>query len=224
VIIVDAVIAGARDAASLARVIRAVPELVRDVYVVGEAGLASAVTSAGARLLSSPDPGLGAQLERARVHLCALSRPPDVAVLLSPDGSDDPSELTLLLAPIRSGGADLVIGSRALGTREPGASGCGLGQRVAALLIGLVYQQRYRDLSPFRAIRVPAWVALGLRERGFGYFVEMQIKAARAGLRVVEVPVHARRAVRPPWRARLAALVGTSWRFSYLLVRYATAR
>ena len=95
---------------------------------------------------------------------------------------------------------------------------------MAALLIGLVYRQRYRDLSPFRAIRLPAWVALALHERGFGYFVEMQIKAARARLRVVEVPVHARKSTRLPWRSRLAALVGTSWRFSYLLVRHATAR
>ena len=67
-------------------------------------------------------------------------------------------------------------------------------------------------------------MALALGERGFGYFVEMQIKAARAGLRVVEVPVHARRAARLPWGRRLAALAGTSWRFSYLLLRHATAR
>jgi hypothetical protein len=196
---------------------------VRDVYVVGPAAVAALATSAGAKVLPS-EGGAGADLDRARVYLCSLERPPDVVVLLSPDGSDDPAELTLLLAPIRAGGADLVIGSRIKGLRERGAPGCALGQRLAALLISVVYRQRYSDLSPFRAVRLPAWVALAQRERGHGYFVEMQIKAARAGLRVIEVPVHAKKAARPPLRARLEALLGTSWRFSYLLVRHATAR
>jgi len=222
--IVDAVIVGAVDAEAIARVIDAVPSLVRDVYVVAGGELAAAVTGAGAKLLSSSDPGLGAQWERARVHLCTVERPPDVAVLLSPDGSDDASEMPLLLAPIRAGGADLVIGSRARGTRDKGAPGCGLAERLAALLIRVLYRQKYSDLSPFRAIRLPAWVALALGERGRGYLIEMQIKAARAGLRVVEVPVHARKARRLPLRRRLLALLGTSWRFSYLLVRHATVR
>jgi hypothetical protein len=167
--------------------------------------------------------GLGAALDEARARLCALDRPPDVVVLMSADGSDDPAEIPLLLAPIRAGGADLVIGRKAI-RQGGGLFDLGLSQRLAALLIRLVYRQRYSDLSSFRALRLPAWVALALRERGYGYFVEMQIKAARTRLRVVEVPVHALKAVRPPWRARLAALVGTSWRFSWLLVRHATAR
>jgi hypothetical protein len=222
--IVDAVIVGAADGEAVRRVIDAVPSLVRDIYVVAEGRLAGVVTAAGASLLSSSEPGLGAQLERVRTHLCAVDRPPDVAVLLSPDGSDDASEIPLLLAPIRAGGADLVIGSRTRGMRERGAPGCNLSQRLAALLIRLIYGQKYSDLSPFRAIRLPAWVALAMAERGWGYYVEMQIKAARAGLRVFEVPVHARRAARPRLRARLAAALGTSLRFSYLMLRHATAR
>jgi hypothetical protein len=221
---------GGSDGEIIARVIEAVPDWVRDVYVIapagprGPGGLAAAVTSAGAKLLSSQEPGVGSQLERARVHLCALPRPPDVVTFLSPDGSDDPKEISLLLAPIRAGGVDLVMGSRARGLRERGSPGCGLSQRIGALLIGLIYRQRYSDLSPFRAIRLPAWVALALHDKSWGYFIEMQIKAARAGLRVVEVPVHARRAARPRFFARLNALAGTSWRFSYLLLRHATAR
>jgi hypothetical protein len=222
--IVDAVIVGASDAEAVRRVIDAVPSLVRDIYVVAPAGMAAVVTFAGGKLLSSSDPGLGAQWERVRAHLCAVDRPPDVAVLLSPDGSDDASEMPLLLAPLRAGGADLVIGSRARGSRDRGAPGCGVGERLAALLIRVLYRQKYSDLSPFRAIRLPAWVALALGERGWGYLVEMQIKAARAGLRVVEVPVHARKARRAPLATRLRALLGTSWRLSYLLLRHATAR
>lgn len=225
--IVDVIIADASGDA-VGRVVRAVPRsLVRDVYVVSAAGrgeVAAAATSAGGKLLSSSEPGRGAQLERALSHLCALERRPDVVVLLSPDGSDDPSEIPLLLAPLRAGGADLVMGSRARGRREKGAPGCRLGQRAAALLIQVVYGQPYSDLSPFRAIGMQAWVALGLRERGHGYFAEMQIKAARAGLRVVEVPVHVKRAAPLPLRARLGSTVGTWWRLSYLLLRHATAR
>jgi hypothetical protein len=226
--VVDAIIVGVVNPETLARVVEKMPSsLVRDVYVVARpsaVGVAAAATLAGAKLLSSQEAGVGAQLDRARVHLCALDRPPDVVVFVSSDGSDDPAELPLLFAPIRAGGADLVIGSRARGMRERGSPGCGLAQRMAALLIGAVYRQSYSDLSPFRAIRLPAWVALAQHERGFGYYIEMQIKAARAGLRVVEVPVHAYKAVRAPWRLRLSALLGTSWRFSYLLLRHATVR
>ncbi len=207
--IVDVVIAGgAVDALTLRRVMEAIPAaLVREVLAV-----------------ASADESLGVQLDGVRAKLCAALPPPDVVVFLSPDGSDDPAELGLLLAPLRAGAADLVMGSRALGRAERGAPGCRLGQRLGALLIGLFYGQRYSDLSPYRAIRMPAWVVLALHERGNGYLIEMQIKAARAGLRVVEVPVHARRVVRPPLARRLRALAGASWRFSYLLLRQSTAR
>jgi hypothetical protein len=210
-LIVDVVICSdCGDVGALAGVVAALPaSLVRDVYVVAS----GPVAATRARLLASAR-GVGAQLERAREHLCALQHPPDVAAFLSPDGSDDPAELARLLAPLAAGAADLVLGSR----------GGHLAERAAALLIRLVYHQRYHDLSPFRAIRLHAWVALGLRERGHGGFAEMQIKAARAQLRVVEVPVQPRKSVRLPLGARLSAWLGTSWRVSYLLLRYATAR
>src|SRR5262245_16068651 len=105
--VVDVVIMGSvMNPDVLERVIDAVPsQPVRAVYVVrppGPSGIAAAATSAGAQLLSSQEAGVGAQLERARTHLCALDRPPDVVVFLSPDGSDDPSEIPLLLAPVRA--------------------------------------------------------------------------------------------------------------------------
>ena len=89
----------------------------------------------------------------------ALDRPPEVVVLLSADGSDDPAELSRLLLPIRAGGADLVIGS----ARTPR-----LWQRMAARLIRLVYRQRYSDLSPFRAIRPPSSFSTPPRSRAAG--------------------------------------------------------
>jgi hypothetical protein len=212
--IADAVVCG-EPAARLLRRLRG--GLVRDVYVVGERPVD------GAEWLAAVG-GIGERLERARAHLSQLARPPDAVVLLSGDGSDDPGEVGLLLAPLRGGAADLVLGSAALGRRERGAPGWLFGERLAALLIRILYRQRYSALPSYRAIRMPAWVALALREPGLAYLAEMQIKAARAGLRVVEVPVHQRKAPRLPWSERLAALAGTTWRVSYLLLRHSTAR
>lgn len=124
------------------------------------------------------------------------SSPPDVVVFLDGDYSDHPEELPLLLAPIAAG-ADLVIGSRALGSREPGAllPQARFGNALACSLIRVLLGHRYTDLGPFRAIRWEALERLGMSDRDFGWTVEMQIKAIREGLRVAEVPVSYRRRV-----------------------------
>ena len=148
-----------------------------------------------AQLLSEPTPGYGAALLRGVNELQALPRPPDVVVFLDGDYADEPSELPWLLEPIRAGSADLVIGSRALGQAEPGALAVQqrVGNRVATTMIRAIYGQRYTDLGPFRAIRLPALVALGMSDAGHGWTIEMQVKAARGGLRIAEVPVSYRR-------------------------------
>jgi hypothetical protein len=115
----------------------------------------------------------------------------DVVVFLVADGSDDPADLPAVLAPILEGRADLVIGSRTRGRVEPGAMT--RFQRAGSLFAAAVLTARYgqvtTDLGPFRAIRRDALEALGMRDRTYGWTIEMQIKAARKGLRVVEVPV-----------------------------------
>jgi hypothetical protein len=129
--------------------------------------------------------------------LAALeASPPDVVVFLDGDYSDHPEEMPSLLAAIESG-ADLVIGSRMLGKREPGAllPQARLGNVFACFLIRLLYGHRYTDLGPFRAIRWDACRRLGMRDRTFGWTCEMQVKALRCGLRVAEVPVSYRRRV-----------------------------
>jgi hypothetical protein len=118
-------------------------------------------------------------------------------VFLDGDGSDDPALIPQVIAPIAAGDADFVLGSRTRGPREPGSM-TGL-QVWSGRLIGLVlwarYGVRYTDMSPFRAIRRAALARLGMREMTYGWNLEMQMRAARAGLRVVEVPVaHRRRA------------------------------
>jgi len=122
--------------------------------------------------------------------------PPEVVVFLDGDYSDHPEEMLLLLAAIRAG-ADLVIGSRALGNREPGAllPQARFGNRLACFLIRLLYGHRYTDLGPFRAIRWDALRRIGMRDTNFGWTCEMQVKALRHGLAVAEVPVSYRRRV-----------------------------
>ena len=122
--------------------------------------------------------------------------PPEVLVFLDGDYSDHPEEMPRLLAAIAAG-ADLVIGSRALGSREPGAllPQARFGNWLACFLIRCLYGHRYTDLGPFRAVRWEAYKRIGMRDTSFGWTCEMQVKALREGLRVAEVPVSYRRRV-----------------------------
>jgi glycosyltransferase involved in cell wall biosynthesis len=122
--------------------------------------------------------------------------PPDVLVFLDGDYSDHPEEMPLLLHAIEEG-ADLVIGSRALGRAEAGAllPQARFGNRLACWLILLLYGHRYTDLGPFRAVRWSAYERLGMEDTNFGWTCEMQVKALRQGLKVTEVPVSYRRRV-----------------------------
>jgi hypothetical protein len=127
----------------------------------------------------------------------AVSPFADVVVFLDGDGSDCPEAMDRLLAPIEAGTHDFVIGSRARGAREPGSMNDGqlLAGALAGALMRLRYGVRYTDMCPFRAIRRRALLGLGLREETYGWNLEMQMKAARSGLRILEVPVpHRRRA------------------------------
>jgi glycosyltransferase involved in cell wall biosynthesis len=122
--------------------------------------------------------------------------PPDVVVFLDGDFSDHPEEMPALLDAIAAG-ADLVIGSRSLGRREPGAllPQARFGNALACFLIDRIFGFRFTDLGPFRAIRWGALKRLEMEDRTFGWTVEMQVKAVRRGLRIAEVPVSYRRRV-----------------------------
>jgi len=148
----------------------------------------------GATVVSEPRRGYGRACLRA---LEAVDPAADVVVFMDADASDVPEEAALLVGPILRGEADLVIGSRALGRSEAGAltPHQRFGNRLATLLIRWLYNFRYSDLGPFRAIRASSLRALDMRDAGYGWTIEMQIKALRRGLRVVEVPVSCRRRI-----------------------------
>ncbi len=189
---VSVVIPAWNEEAAIGRVIADIPrELVTEVIVVdGGSTDRTRETAAdhGARVIREPRRGYGRACLTGLEHVDTAA---DVVVFLDGDYSDRPEELPQLLAPIEAGRADLVLGSRLAGTRMRGALPWHsiLGNRVAAGLIRLVSGLRLTDLGPFRAARPAMLRALTLQEQTYGWPVEMLIKGAARGYRIVEVPV-----------------------------------
>ncbi len=119
---------------------------------------------------------------------------PDIVVFLDGDYSDFPEEIDLLLAPILKGEADFIVGSRMIleESRKALLPQARYGNQLAVFLIRLFFGHRFTDLGPFRAIRYESLQAIGMRDKNFGWTVEMQIKAVQKGLRIREVPVRYR--------------------------------
>ena len=197
---VDVVIPALDEEASLPLVLAALPRpLVRRVVVAdnGSAdGTARVARAGGAEVVAAPRRGYGSACLAGLDHL-RRTGPPDVVAFVDADYSDHPDELSRLVAPILAGEADLVIGSRVLGDREPGAllPQARAGNLVACQLIRLFYGHRFTDLGPFRAVRWEALERLGMADPDFGWTAEMQVKAVRRGLRCTEVPVSYRHRV-----------------------------
>lgn len=147
----------------------------------------------GAEVVRELRKGYGAAC-RAGLRRLAKAEP-DAVAFLDADGSVDPALLPRLLEPIRRGCADLVLGQRAAALREPGAMPpqARFGNALAVGLIRLFWGARYSDLGPFRAVRWDALQRLNLRDETWGWTVEMQVRAAEEGLRVLEIPVPYRR-------------------------------
>lgn len=143
----------------------------------------------GARVVRQSERGYGA----ACLLGIAAARPksPDILVFLDADYSDHPEEIDRLLAPIVNGDADFVVGSRMLGERSPGAllPQAIFGNWLACMLMRRIWGGHFTDLGPFRAIRLDALDRLGMKDRNYGWTVEMQIRAMQEGLRCTEVPV-----------------------------------
>lgn len=139
----------------------------------------------------------------------------DVVVFLDADHSDHPEELPVVLAPLERGEADLVIGSRVLGgaTMDALLPQAWFGNRLACFLMRLLFGARYTDLGPFRAIRVEALERLAMADTGFGWTVEMQLKARTHRLRVVEVPVRYRKRIgTSKITGTLRGTLGAAWK------------
>jgi glycosyltransferase involved in cell wall biosynthesis len=146
---------------------------------------------AGARVVAEPTPGYG----RACIAgVRALSPQCYIVVFLDGDGSDCPEFMDQLVDPIVAGKYDFVIGSRTRGQREPGSMNFQqiVSGRMAGWLLSILYGVHYTDMCPFRAIRRDALERLSMKEKTYGWNLEMQMRAARVGLPILEVPVNHR--------------------------------
>ena len=174
------------------------PGLVDEVVVVDNGSsdrTAEVARACGATVLSEPRRGYGSACLKGIAYL--RERRPDVVVFLDGDYSDHAEDMRRLLDPILQGGYDMVIGSRVRGVAERGAllPQARVGNALATWLIRAIYGFAYSDLGPFRAVSFAKLLALEMADHGYGWTVEMQIKAVQQGLRVTEVPVRYRRRI-----------------------------
>lgn len=214
------------EARSIGSVVGDIPAgLVDEVVVVNNGSTDETevnARNAGATVLREARRGYGWACLRGIAY--AAKRDPDIIVFLDGDYSDHPDEMRALVEPIIQDRFDLVVGSRILGEREPGAMlpQALIGNRIACTLMRWIWNAPYTDLGPFRAIRYTSLQHLEMLDKTFGWTVEMQIKAISRGLRVTEVPVSYRR------RVGVSKITGTvsgtikaSVRILFLIARYA---
>jgi glycosyltransferase involved in cell wall biosynthesis len=222
---VAAVIPTLNEEAAIAGVIAAIPPGAVDEVIVADSGSTDRTVerahAAGARIVSERRLGYG----RACRAGAEAASGCDIIVFLDGDGSDCPELIPELVEPIASGSADFAIGSRTRGIREKGSMSAH--QLLAGYAIGaalrLLYGVRYTDMGPMRAIRRDALLRLGMRETTYGWNLEMQMRAARAGLRVLELPVAHRR--RTGGRSKVSGNLGgtlrAGWRIALTFARVA---
>jgi glycosyltransferase involved in cell wall biosynthesis len=179
---------------SIADVVRSIPRPLVSSIIVADGGSRDA-TAARARAAGADVMDAGRGYGSACLGATLAAEHADIVVFMDGDGADDPRAIARLVEPIRSGHYDFVISSRARGEREPGSIAWHqlLAGRLAGLGMGLLYGVRYTDMCALRAIRRDALLALGMRELTYGWNIEMQMRAARAGLRILEIPVDYRR-------------------------------
>ena len=187
---IGAVIPALDEEQAIARVIADIPDWVDEIVVADNGSrdrTAAAASEAGARVVEERERGYGAACQAGIRALLAA----DIVVFLDGDYSDHPEEMAAIVDPIAAGQVELVVGSRVKGNAERGALTVQqrFGNRLACLLMQILWGVAYSDLGPFRAIRRDALEALAMTDRTYGWTAEMQINAARAGLKYLEVPV-----------------------------------
>ena len=183
---------------ALPRILAVMPDWV-SIVVVGDNGstdrTARVAVAGGAHVVQEVERGYGAACLAGIRYLAARVPRPDILVFMDADGSDDPGDLERLVRPIVDGHAEMVLGVRGgvggdVGTILPHAR---LGNRMVLGLVSLFFRQSFADLPPLRAVRFSSLLDLDMDDRNWGWTLQMQIRAGRAGLRIQETEVTHRR-------------------------------
>ncbi len=223
---IGVVIPTRNEAGGLPAVLGAMPGFV-DAVAIGDFrstdGTQAIARRHGAIVVDVPKPGYG------RACLAAIAALPqvDIIVFVDGDAADDLSAMTDLVQPVVDGIADLALGSRVLGRRERGALTPQqiFGNWLACTLIRAIWGRRFTDLGPFRAISRDAFDRLGMTDLDFGWTVEMQVKAARAGLRTFEIPADYKRRIGvSKVSGTIAGTVRAGTKILWVIAREATRR
>ncbi len=187
---ISVVIPALNEEKAIALVLQSIPSLADEIIVVDNGSTdqtAQIARDNGARVISEPTPGYG----RACMAGVQAATSADIIVFMDADAADNPNEMTHLLKPILDQEMELVIGSRLSGIVEKGALTLPqkFGNWLACRLMRMIWNAPYTDLGPFRAIRRNALMSLNMDAMTFGWTMQMQIRALKAGLRVSETPV-----------------------------------
>lgn len=199
--IIDVIIPAFNEEESIGKVINDIPKhLVREIIVCDNASTDNTGITAqqnGAVVVLQPKKGYGNACLKGIDHLDGKDMKPDIVVFIDGDYSDYPDQMENVVSPIIEEDYDMVIGSRALGNMEKGAMMPQqiFGNWLATTLIKLIYREEFTDLGPFRAIKYAKLKNINMQDKDFGWTVEMQVKAAKYGLRSMEVPVRYRKRI-----------------------------
>jgi len=192
--IIDVIIPAFNEEKSIPKVIAEIPDLVRHIVVANNNSqdrTSEVAEEAGANVVFEEQKGYGKACLTAMDWIKGQNPQPDIVVFLDGDYSDYPGQMTDLIKPIQENDFDLVIGSRSLGKKESGSMTIPqvFGNWLATKLMRFVQGAEFSDLGPFRAIKWRKLLKLEMQDENFGWTIEMQIKAHKAGLRYTEVPV-----------------------------------
>jgi glycosyltransferase involved in cell wall biosynthesis len=199
--IVSVVIPAFNEENGVGQVISEIPkDIVSEIIVVNNASTDKTgriAKAAGAKVLNEPSRGYGRACLKGIEYLKKSDPLPDIVVFIDADYSDYPEEIQTLINPILSENVDLVIGSRSLGKKEKGSMTVQqtFGNWLATRLLALLYNAKFTDLGPFRAIKFSSLINLDMQDKTYGWTVEMQLKAAKKNMRWAEVPVRYRKRI-----------------------------
>lgn len=224
--IIDVIIPAYNEEKSIPKVIAEIPKIVRYIIIANNNSTdrtGEVAKSAGAVVVFEPQKGYGKACLTAMDWIKNQEIQPNIVVFLDGDYSDYPAEMVDLIQPILEGKAEMVIGSRALGQRESGSMTFPqvFGNWLATTMMKYIQGAKFSDLGPFRAIVWPRLLDLRMVDQNFGWTIEMQIKAHKAGLRYTEVPVNYRKRIGvSKVSGTLKGVIGAGYKIIFTIFKY----